>query len=175
MGKSRRDKKHNIKKGVIDEWEICDVDRDEVNAGQKRRARRWKEIKMQEQIARNLEKQAIKNAEKMKAPPVNRPPTPLEEAWLRCDYILWNIMTQQAYSFMEYQRKNDPDVYKYLYKVFMPQRVMQWAEKYVDLLANGHQFQKKVPLPDVINYYRRFKGIKNTITVKRKGQKDREL
>ena len=41
--------------------------------------------------------------------PHTRPPTPLEEAWLRCDYVLWNMMTPDAYAVMEWFRLNDVD------------------------------------------------------------------
>ena len=119
-----------------------------------------------------LEKKAIDNAEKMKRKAAM---TPLQEAWLRCDYILFNIMEQKAYEFMEWQRLNDPKCYKWLYKQFMSKAMMQNAQIYIDYFANGNKAPYKVGYGHIIKAYRKYKGIKTKIKIIHKGEEDHAL
>ena len=163
------------KKNVYDEWEHGDRDRDEVEAGMKRRERRWKEIELEQKQAQKLEKKAIKNVEKMERGTKGRPPTPLEEAWLRCDYLLSNLMEPKAYIFMEQARLKEPKLYKYLYKMFMSQNMMHYAQYYVDYFARGGKPYRVITHGDIIKAYRKYKGIKSSIKIKHKGEKEKEL
>lgn len=158
------------KKDVIDERDYADIDRDEQKRGLKRRERRWKEIELEIKKQKLLEKKAISIAEKMKQPPRSRQPTPLEEAWLRCDYVLYNIMTQAAYQMLEWIRLNDPTGYKYLYKTFMSKHMMGNITYFVDYFAQGNTINKRIPKHEVIRHYVKYKGYKRKITVKHKGE-----
>ena len=168
MGK----RKHNPKKGGIDEWEVADIDRNEQKLGMERRARRWKEIETQRKAEKKAEKKAIENAEKMGQ---SRQPNWLEEAWLRCDYVLNNIMEQKAYAFMEHQRTTDPAMYKTLYKVFMSPNMMEHIQQWVSFFASGQKAIGRIPLSEVYKHYKKLKGIKGTIKVVHKGEEEREL
>ena len=164
--------KKNPKIDVMDEYEWADIDRDEQEAGLKRREQRWKEIELAQKQDKLLEKKAIDNAEKMKRRAVM---TPLQEAWLRCDYILFNIMEPKAYEFMEWQRLNDPTTYKYLYKIFMSKYMMMNAHYYADYFAKGGKAPKLVTIGDVVQKYKKYKGIKTKIKILHKGEDEREL
>jgi len=172
---SRQRPKVRGKRDVIDEWEWADIDRDEQKAGLKRREKRWKEINLEIKRQKNLEKKAISKAEKMETPPRGRQPTELEAAWLRCDFILYNMMTQAAYATMEWLRLNDPDGYKHLYKTFMSRNMMENIQMYVDYFAQGGKVDMQVKKSDILRYYIKYKGYKPTIKVKHKGEKERDL
>lgn len=163
------------KKDVLDEWEVADIDRDEQKLGLERRERRWKEIQAEQQRQRLLEKKAIKNAEKMKSPPNTRQPNELEMAWLRCDFVLWNMMDGEAYMLMEYLRTVEPDTYKHLYRIYMSKYMMENIEFYVDYFAQGHKPDHLIPKADVMKHYLKYKGYKSTIKIKRKGEEERDF
>lgn len=167
--------KTNPKIDVMDEWEWADIDRDEQKAGLERREKRWREIEMAQKQAIELEKKAIDQADNLKRKPMALYTTPLEEAWLRCDYILYNIMEQKAYEFMEWQRLNDVNCYKWLYRQFMSKAMMQNAHLYVDYFAKGGKPPYKVTHAIIIKAYRKYKGMKSKIKVVHKGEKEREL
>jgi len=162
------------KKDVLDEWEIADIDRDEQRLGLERRARRWREIEMELIRQKQLEKTAVKNAEKMNIPR-NRPPNELEEAWIRCDYVLYNMMEEDAYMVMEWLRLHDPDAYKFLYRKFVSKYMMENIMYYMDYFAAGNEAKYKIPKSHVMKFYKQYYNIKNKITIKRKGKEDREL
>ena len=162
------------KKDVVDEWEITDIDRNEQKMGLKRRAKRWREIETEKMLEKVAEKVAIKNAEKMN-PDLRRPPNLIEEAWLRCDYCLSHFMQPPAYNFMENVRMNDPECYKALYKIFMSPNMMEHIGDWVNFFAAGQKVAGRIPLSEVYKHYRKIKGIKGKVVVKRKGKKDKEL
>lgn len=172
MGKVRP--KVRGKKDVVDEWEFADIDRAEQKIGLKRRARRWKMIEKARKDAIKAEKLAIKNAEKMN-PDLRREPNELEKAWLRCDYVLSNVMQVPAYDMMEYLRINEPKTYKYLYKIFMSKYMMQNINQFVEYFAKGGKAKTMIKLSDIVKEYRKMKGIKSKIVIKRKNQEDIEL
>ena len=174
MGKRARPKVRG-KKEVYDEWEHGDIDRDEQERGMKRRERRWKEIELEQKKQRLLERKAIKNVEKMDRGTNGRPPTPLEEAWLRCDFLLSHLMDTKAYAFVEEARIKEPELYKYLYKQFMSPYMMHYAQMYVDFFAKGGKAPKKITYGAVIKAYRKYKGIKSTIKIQHKGEDEKEL
>lgn len=167
-------KKHDPKKGIIDEWEISDIDRDEQEKGLKRRKKRWKEIEHQQRLEKKATKLAIKNAEKMK-PSGRRQPSMIEAAWLKCDYVLNNVMEKRAYDLMEFLRMKDPECYKALYKIFMSKNMMIRINFFVDFFAKGGEVPERVKLADVVKHYRKYKGIKSKIKVIRKGEDEYEL
>jgi len=160
---------------VYDEWEHSDIDRDEQEAGMKRRAKRWKEIELDQKRATELEKRAIDEVEKIKRKTLSAMTKPIEQAWLRCDYILSNIMEQKAYEFMEWQRLNDPKCYKWLYRQFMSKAMMVHAQTYVDYFANGNEPPYKVKYGTVIKAYKKYKGIKSKIKIVHKGEEEWKL
>ena len=157
---------------VLDEWEIADIDRDEQKRGLERRKRRWKEIELEEKKIRNMKKKAIKKAEQIK-----RMPNLLEIAWLKCDFILHNIMEKDAYKFMYDLTSTDPNTYKHLYKIFMSPYMMERADYFVEYFRRGGKApdNELIPLSRVVKYYKQYKGIKDKITVIHKGEKSREL
>ena len=164
------------KDNVYDEWEHGDIDRDEQEAGLKRRDRRWKEIELKQKRDAQLEQEALAKADKIDSKrSLLRDPTPIEEAWLRCDFLLAQIMEQKAYEFMEWQRLNDVDAYKRLYRVFMSKAMMQNAQLYVDYFAKGGISPINITFPDVVKAYKKIKGIKTKFTVVHKGEDNREL
>lgn len=163
------------KKDVFDEYEIADIDRNEQREGIKRRERRWKEIEHEIKRKKLLEKKAISIAEKMKEPPKTRQPNPLEEAWLRCDYVLYNIITQAGYNLMEWIRVNDPEGYKYLYRVFMSKNMMDNITDFVDFFSQGNSIGKRIPKHEVMRHYVKYKGYKGKVRVKHKGEEEYEL
>ena len=134
------------KKDVVDEWEIMDIDRDQQKAGLKRRERRWKQIEKERVLAKRAEKVAIEKAEKMGNV---RNANPIELAWLRCDFVLSNIMQIPAYNQMEYYREKDPECYKALYKIFMSPYMMKNIQYFVDYFDKGGVVKKKITLADV--------------------------
>jgi len=161
---------------IVDEWEFIDIDRDEQKRGLKRRDRRWKNMKLEEIRAKKAEKIAIKMAEKMKPVDPFRQPNEIELAWLRCDYVLWNIMETKAYAFMEHLRTTKPKAYKHLYKIFMSRNMMEHIQYFVDYFASGGITEERIKLSSVIKHYRKFQGEKVTnITIKRKNEEEREL
>ena len=160
---------------IYDEWEHIDIDRDEQRAGLLRREKRWKEIELVQKQAAALEKKAIDEVEKMKRDMKGRAMTAIEEAWLRCDFILSHIMEKKAYEFMEWQRLNDPQCYKFLYKKFMSPHMMHYAQMYVDYFARDGKPFRMVTHGDIIKMYRKYKGIKTKIKFKRKGEKEYDL
>jgi hypothetical protein len=162
------------KKDVLDEWEVADIDRDQQKEGLKRRERRWKEIEREIKRQKMLEKKAIVNAGKMETV-YGRQPTPLEEAWLRCDYVLFNIMTMAAYQMLEWIRVNDPKGYRYLYRTFMSKNMMDNIEYFVDFFAQGNTIPKKIPKHEVIRHYVKYKGYKGSVKVKHKGEEEYDL
>lgn len=172
---SRQRPKVRGKKDVIDERDWADIDRDEQKRGLKRREKRWKEINFEIKRQKNLEKIAIAKAEKMKQPPRGRQPTELEEAWLRCDYVLYNIMSMAAYQMMEWLRLNDPAGYKAMYKIFISRNMMDNITSYVDYFAQGNSITKKLPKSEVIKHYVKYRGYKPSIKIKHKGEKERDL
>jgi len=175
MGKWKKARpKVRHKKDVLDEWEVADIDRDEQKAGLIRREKRWKMMELAQKYQQELEKKAIDEAEHMNRPR-NQLLTPLQEAWLRCDYLLFNIMEKNAYAFMEYQRKNDPEIYKKLYRKFMSKNMMEHAQYYVDYFARGNKAPKLVMIGDVVKEYKKLKGIKSNIKIIHKGEDEREL
>lgn len=115
-----------------------------------------------------MEKKAIDNADKMDTPPKTRQPTPLEEAWLRCDYVLWNMLDRRAYATMEWLRKNEVEAYKTLYRKLVSPAMMENIQLYVDWFASGGkcvQISNKV----VMKHYLDYKGYKRTISVQHGG------
>ena len=161
---------------IIDEWEIVDIDRDEHNLLLEHRDRRWKEVKLAQKQARLLEKKAIDEVEKMERDKKGgRVMTALEEAWLRCDFLLSHIMEQKAYEFMEWQRLNDPECYKYLYKQIMSPHMMHYAQMYVDFFARGGIPARQVEHADIVRMYRKYKNIKTKFKIIHKGEKERDL
>lgn len=161
---------------VYDEWEHSDIDRDEQKAGLARRDKRWKEIALAQKNAAKLEQKALSEADKMDSNrSLLRDITPLEEAWLRCDYLLSCIMEQKAYEFMEWQRLNDVDAYKKLYRVFMSKAMMSFAQQYVDYFAQGGKPPRYVTYPEIIKAYKKIKGIRTKFKVVHKGEEEREL
>lgn len=173
--RSKQRPKIRGKRDVVDEWEFCDIDRDEQKAGLKRREKRWREIQLDIEEKKELEKKAIENAEKFGRINPAGVITPLQEAWLRCDYVLYNIMEKDAYNFLEHKRKNDPDCYKYLYKIFMSRYMMRNIEYFVQLFANDYKLPKRIPLSEIYKHYRKYKGIRPNIMVKHKGEKEKKL
>ena len=167
--------KKNPKIDIMDEYEWADIDRDEQEAGLKRRERRWKEIELVQKQERQLQKKAINNAEKMERGVKGVQLTPLQEAWLRCDYLLFNIMELKAYEFMEWQRLNDPGVYRHLYRKFMSKYMMANAQIYADYFAKGGKAPKLISLGDVVQKYKKYKGIKTKIKIVHKGEEEHEL
>ena len=164
------------KDDVYDEWEHGDIDRDEQTAGLKRRAKRWKEIELAQKNDTKLEQDALAKADKIGGKrSLLRDPTPLEEAWLRCDFLLANMMIKQAYEFMEWQRLNDVDTYKRLYRVFMSKAMMQNAQLYVDYFAQGFTPPRLITYPEVIKAYKKIKGIRSKIKIVHKGEDEKEL
>ena len=162
------------KKDVIDERDYADIDRDEQKRGLKRREKRWKEIEHQIRLDKHLEKKAIANAEKMKNPS-GRQPNQLEAAWLRCDYVLYNIMSQSAYQMLEWIRHNDPAGYRHLYKTFMSRNMMDNIGLFVDFFAQGNTVPQKIPKSDIIKHYVKYKGYKGKVRVKHKGEEEYDL
>jgi len=163
------------KKDVFDEWEIADIDRDEQRAGLERRAKRWKEIELGRKNKQNLEKIAIDNADKMVTKEsLFKNPSPLKMAWLRCDFILSNIMEKEAYDFMEWQRVNDPECYKALYRKFVSPNMMINAQAYVDYFAKGGKAPKTISHSDIVKAYRNHYSL-TKITIKHKNEEECEL
>lgn len=173
-GDTRIDGKKQIYE-VYDEWEHMDIDRNEQREGIKRREKRWKEIEREIRLKKHLEKRAIENAEKMHEPPKTRQPNPIEAAWLRCDYVLYNIMTDAAYGMMEWLRIEDPTGYKHLYKIFMSRNMMENISLFVDFFAQGNTIPKRLPKSEVIKHYVKYRGYKPTIIVKHKGEEEYDL
>jgi len=162
-------------KNLFDEWEVADIDRDEQEAGLARRAKRWKEMEFGRKNKQNLEKIAIDNADKMVTKEsLFKNPSPLKMAWLRCDFILSNIMEKQAYDFMEWQRVNDPTAYKVLYRKFVSPNMMMNAQAYVDYFAQGGKAPKTISYPEIVKAYRNYYGL-TRITVKHKDEEEYEL
>jgi len=159
-------------KEVLDEWEITDIDRNEQKAGLKRRERRWKEIELEKKKIRAIEEKAKKKAEQ-----ITRMPNPVELAWLKCDYVLNNIMEKDAYEFMYKLTTTDPMAYKHLYRIFMSPYMMERIEYYVRYFRRGGKVPdgETIPLSKVVKYYKNFKGIKDKIIIKHKGRDDRKL
>lgn len=157
---------------VLDEWEIADIDRDEQKRGLKRREKRWKEIELEQKKIRAMEKLA-----KKKANIIKRLPNLIEQAWLKCDYILSNIMKKDAYEFMYSFISTDPEAYKHLYRIFMSPYMMERADYFVQYFHRGGKTPEEelIPLLKVAKYYKKFKGIKDKIVIKRKGRKEYEL
>lgn len=162
-------------KNVYDEWEHGDIDRNEQKAGLKRRDKRWKEIELEQIRQRKLEKKAVEMAGELDRGSKGRPLTELEEAWLRCDFLLANIMEKKAYEFMEWQRINDPDTYMRLYRKFMSKNMMRYAQQYVDYFAQGYRAPRLATLAEVIKQYKKIKGIKTIFTIKHKGEDEHDL
>ena len=161
---------------VYDEWEHSDIDRDEQKRGLARRERRWKEIELKQREDKKLEQEALSKANKIDSKrSLLRDPTPLEEAWLRCDFLLACIMEQKAYEFMEWQRLNDVNAYKRLYRVFMSKAMMEHAQLYVDYFAKGGKSPIRITYPDIIKAYKKIKGIRTKIKIVHKGEEDREF
>lgn len=176
MSWKKADPKARGKKEVYDEWEHGDIDRDEQKAGLKRRAKRWKQIELERKKSQALEKKAVDNAEKMgRDQSILLDPTPLEMAWLRCDFILSHIMNELAYRFMEWQRLNDPKCYKHLYRKFMSKAMMMNAQLYVDYFAKGGRAPKLITYPIIIRAYKNYYGIKTKFVVKHKNEEEYEL
>jgi hypothetical protein len=161
---------------VMDEWEVADIDRDEQVAGLKRRDRRYREIALEQKRQMQLEQKSLSVGDKMdRDHSLLKEPTELEMAWIRCDYLLYNIMMPQAYEFMEYQRLNDTDTYKKLYRKFMSRYMMENAQIYVDFFAQGGKTNKHISFPDVVKEYKKIKGIQSKIAIVHKGEKEYEL
>ena len=167
--------KTNPKIDVYDEWEHIDIDRDEQKAGLLRREKRWKEIDLAQKQAAALEKKAINEIEKMKRDVKGRAMTAIEEAWLRCDFILSHIMKKKAYEFMEWQRLNDPECYKFLYKKFMSPHMMHYAQMYVDYFARDGEPYRMITHGEIVKMYRKYKGIRSKFKIKHKGEEEKEL
>jgi len=167
--------KLNPKVDVVDEWEEGNIDRDEQKAGLERRERRWKEIQLAQKEEAKLNKKAMDNADKMERGNILRDPTPLELAWLRCDFILSHLMEQKAYEFMEYQRINDAEVYKQLYRKFMSRHMMLFAQAYMDFFAKGGKAPRIITFGEVVQAYKKIKGIKTKFKVIHKGEDEKEL
>lgn len=164
--------KKNPQVDVVDEWELFDIDRDEQKAGLKRRRNRWREVRKELALNKKAEKVAIKEAGKMGN---SRNPNQIELAWLRCDYVLSNVMQLPAYNMMEYFRLNQTETYKKLYKIFMSKYMMQNIQYFVDYFSNGGSVKKKITLAMIYKEYKKLYGIKTKFTIKRKGEKDHEL
>ncbi len=162
-------------KNVFDEYDWADIDRNEQKAGLARREKRWKEIELQFKREKILEKKAITNAEKMRQPPRGRQPSPLEEAWLRCDFVLYHIMTRSAYNILEFIRTNDPAGYKHLYKIFMSRNMMENITQYVDFFAQGGKVDMKIKKSDMIRHYVKYRGHIPVFKVKHKGEEEHDL
>ncbi len=171
---SRQRPKVRGKKNVIDERDWADIDRDEQKAGLKRREQRWKEIELERKQLERLEKKAIKNADKMIDRDVNRPLHPLEEAWIRCDFVLWHLMTPEVYSTMEWLRFNDLPTYQAMYKRFMPKQMMRDINECVTWFANGGEV-RRITMTVFRKEYLKYKGYKPSIKIKHKGEDDYEL
>jgi len=160
------------KKDVVDEWELADIDRNEQKMGLKRREKRWREIQKEISLNRIAEKKSIENVEKMGNA---REPTLLEQAWLRCDYVLSHVMEPRAYKFMEITRIKDPDCYKLLYRIFMSKQMMYNIQYYVEYFLRGYKVQEKITLASMMKEYKKIKGIKTKIRVIHKGEEEKEL
>lgn len=163
--------KHSPQIDIVDEWDEMDIDRAEQKAGIKRREKRWKELKLELAIQKKAEKVAIDNVEKMGNA---RNPTPIELAWLRCDYVLSNIMEVRGYKLMEILRIRDPETYKKMYKIFISKNMMENIQGFVDYFDAGGKV-KRIKVKDIYMEYKKIKGIRSRIIVKHKGGKDREL
>ena len=178
MGK-RKYKRAGMKAGgkteIVDEYDLADIDKDEQRAGLERRDKRWKEIKFAQKQERLLEKKAIDEVEKMERDIKGRTMTAIQEAWLRCDFLLSNIMEQKAYEFMEWQRLNDPECYKYLYKQSMSPYMMHYAQMYVDYFARGGEAPILISHGDIVKKYRKYKGIKTKFKIVHKGEEEHDL
>lgn len=160
------------KRDVVDEWEFADIDRNEQKAGLKRREKRWREIEKEVARGRIAEKKAIDNVEKMGNA---RDPNLIEQAWLRCDYVLSNVMEPTAYKFMEIARIKDPECYKRLYKIFMSRQMMYNIQYYVEYFLRGFKIKEPIKFSSVMKEYKKIKGIKNKIRVIHKGEEEHEL
>lgn len=167
--RSKQRPKVRGKRDVMDEWEVADIDRDEQKAGLERRKKRWQEIQLQIAKQKELEKKAIAKAEKMQNPK-NRPPTPLEEAWLRCDYVLWNLLDEKAYGTMEWFRVNEPDAYKHIYKKLLSPFMMEHIQLYVNFFAMGGT-TLRIPQALVRKFYMKYKGYRPTVSVQHGGKR----
>jgi len=161
------------KKEVVDEWETMDIDRDEQERGLKRRARRWREIETENLIKKAAEETALKNADKMKN--VRVPRNIIEEAWLKYDYVLANIMDRKAHEFLDKIRMGDVKLYNKLLNIFISPYMKEQIDVMVQYFANGLAVDEKITLPDIVKEYRKLKGIRTKFTVKRKGDKDYDL
>ena len=162
------------KKNVLDERDWADIDRDEQKAGLKRRERRWKEIELEKKRRAQLEKKAIKNADKMVDRDRNRPLHPLEEAWIRCDFVLYHLMNPDVYTAMEWLRFNDLPMYQAMYKRFMPKQMMRDINECVEWFAKGGEV-RRISMTVFRKAYLKYKGYKPTVKVKHKGEKEYDL
>ena len=165
-------KRGKRKKNVLNEWEFIDIDKDEHENLLKFRDRRWKEIKLEEKQARELQERLAKKA---KAEEKIREPTPADLMWLRADYVLSNTMEKKAYEFMYKLYLGDKNCYVYLFKIFVSKFRMDHIQWWVNFFASGNTVNKLIGYKDVIKHYREYKNIKTKITVKRKGEEDCEL
>lgn len=161
-------------KDMVDEWEIADIDRDEQKRGLKRREIRIKKARLlNEQLKKELE-QATKPKDPNRPSNV-RPPNAVEMAWLKCDFILSKIMEEKAYEFFDKLRTQDPECYKYLYRIFMSPYMMERADYYINYIDSGMPIEQKIPLKEVIKHYRKYKGISSNIRVIHKGEEEKIL
>ena len=162
------------KKEVIDEWETMDVDRDEQERGLKRRARRWRDIEKAQAEARKVEREALKTADKIRKD-IRRPRNVIEEAWLKYDYVLANIMERRAHEFLDKIRVGDVELYNKILNIFISPYTKEHVDIMVQYFANGLSVAKKIALVDIVKEYRKLKGIRTKITVKHKGEDGYDL
>ena len=168
--------KNRGKKNVFDEWEHLDIDRNEQKEIHKGREQKTKMDELDVLRAKKLNKFVVKMAEKFDTKEImRRPPNALEEAWLRCDYILFNIMTRKAYSFMDGLRTKDPDCYKYLYRIFMSPNMMEHANTWVNYFANNGKVDNIIPFSEVFKWYAKYYKIDPRIMVHHKGEETVDL
>lgn len=164
------------KKDVFDEWEHLDIDRNEQKVMHKNRERKTKMDELDAIRAKKAERIAVSMAEKFNTHEImRRPPNVLEEAWLRCDYLLYNMMTRKAYSFMDGLRLKDAKCYKYLYRIFMSPYMMEHANYWVKYFANGGKVQKRIDYAIVFKHYARYYGITPTIKIMHKGEEEKDI
>lgn len=86
--------------------------------------------------------------------------------WEKVDYILRAVMMPDAYTYLNYIKTNDPQVYQRIINELITPDVIENLEYLLAAISQGGGVASRIPKEVIIYLERKAKGIKSKIQVK---------
>ena len=86
--------------------------------------------------------------------------------WEKVDYILRAVMMPDAYTYLNYLKTNEPQIYQQIINELISPDVIQSIDYLMTIIAQSGGVPRRIPKDVIIMLERQAKGIKSKIQVK---------